>query len=244
LTLKDSLQRLLEFAMTDELLDGSACGASLRVAIWKPSLDFLPLADRIAKGAVAVTVAIGEANFTIAPRRRLIVVGATELASHLASAAQSADFHVTIVDPRPAFATRRRQPDADDLVIEWPQDVLPPLLATADALVVMAHDAKLDLPALKCALDSNVPYVGALGSARAQLVRRESLAELGYDEDLLDRIHGPVGLDLGAVTNSQIACAILGEMLKVLNGRSGHSLSGRESPKTGEANSLRQLIFL
>jgi len=243
LTIEDSVQRSLEFDMTDELLDGSACGASLRVTIWKPSLDFLPIADCIAKGAEAVTIAVGGASVTIPARRRLILVGATALASQLASTARAADFHVTIVDPRPAFATRLRQPVADDLVISWPQDVLPQLLPTADALVVIAHDAKLDLPALECALNSSVPYVGALGSIRAQSARRASLAERGYDEDSLNRIHGPVGLDVGAVTNSQIACAILAEMLKVLNGRSGDSLSRCESSKTGDVNSLRRLVL-
>ena len=225
MTLKDGVLRSLEFNMIDDLLDGSACGASLRVGVWKPSLDFLSLAKRIVRGEEHVTIAIGEDQIPIPPRHRLIVVGATELASHLASIARSADFHVTIVDPRPAFATRRRQPDADDLVVQWPQDVLPSLLAKADALVVMAHDVKIDLPALQCALDSAVPYIGALGSARSQLARREALADLGYDENSLDRIHGPIGLDLGAVTSSQIACSILAEILKVLNRRSGKSLS-------------------
>jgi xanthine dehydrogenase accessory factor len=173
LTLIDGLHRSLEFDMRDDLLDGSSCGASLSVAVWKPSLDFLPLADSIAIGNATVTIAVGETAITIPPKRRLIIAGATELASRFASSARSADFHVTIVDPRPAFATRRRQPDADDLVVAWPQEALPALLGEADALVVMAHDVKLDLPALRCALDSTIPYVGALGSMRsiASMVR-------------------------------------------------------------------------
>lgn len=225
LTLEDCALRSLEFDMKDDLVDGSACGASLRVAVWKPSPSFLPIAERIARGAESQEMTIGDARLTILARRRLIVVGATDLASQLTTLARSADFHVTIVDPRPAFATRRRQPDADALIVRWPQDVLPHRLCTADALVVMAHDIKLDLPALSCGLDSTVPYIGALGSLRSQRARRESLAELGYDARSLDRIYGPVGLDLGAVTSSQIACAILAEVLKILNRRSGRSLS-------------------
>jgi xanthine dehydrogenase accessory factor len=229
LTLEDGRLRSLEFDMNDHLLDGSACGASLSVAVWKPSPDFISLADRIARGDEIVTVPIGEAILQIPPRRRLVIVGATELAAHLARSARAAEFHVTIVDPRPAFATPRRQPDADELVVAWPDEALPTLLGTVDAVVVMAHDVKVDLPALRCALDSAVSYVGALGSMRSQQARREALAEHGYDDDSLDRIHGPVGLDLGAITNSEIACAILAEILKVLNGRSGLSLSRRHN---------------
>lgn len=105
----------------------------------------------------------------------------------------------------------------------------------------MAHDVKLDLPALRCALDSEVPYVGALGSLRSQRARRESLAELDYDDHSLDRIYGPVGLDVGAVTSFQIACAIIAEILKVLNRRSGDSLRCR-SPKIGEAESPYEIL--
>lgn len=225
LTLNDGLHRSFAFDMNDDLMDGSACGASLEVGIWKPAPDFLPFAERVARGDEPVAFRIGVAGLTIPARRKLIVVGATELASQLTTIARPADFHVAVVDPRPAFATRQRHLEADELLVRWPQDVLPELLLTAHALVVMAHDAKLDLPALRCALDSGIAYVGALGSARAQRARREALAELGYDEFALARIHGPVGLDLGAETSPQIACAILAEILKVLNRRSGASLS-------------------
>ncbi len=225
LTLADGRCRFLEFGMNDELLDGSVCGATLSVIVWKPAPDFLPLANRIAVGNEMVTLIVGSSTLSIPPKRRLVIVGAIDLAEHLTRFARSADFHVSIVDPRPSFATRLRQPDADDLLLAWPQDVLPAMLAAADAAVVMAHDVKIDLPALRCALDSSVPYVGALGSRRSQKARRESLAELGYAEEVLDRVHGPVGLDLGAVTNSEIACAILAEVLGALNGRSGRSLS-------------------
>ena len=241
-TLRDGVVRSLEFEMIDDVLDGSACGASLRVAVWKPSPDFLSVANRVVRGADSVTIAIDGAQITIPPRRRLVVVGATELAAHLATIARSADFHVTIVDPRPAFATRRRQLVADDLVVRWPQDELPALLAAADALVVMAHDVKLDLPALRCALDTSVAYVGALGSRRSQDARREALTELGYDEQSLDRIHGPVGLDLGAVTNPQIACAILAEILKVLNRRSGNSLSRQREAANHRKPAMRNHV--
>jgi xanthine dehydrogenase accessory factor len=134
------------------------------------------------------------------------------------------DFHVAVVDPRPAFATRRRQPNADEVIVGWPDEVLPARLEQADAVVTLAHDVKIDVPALRCALASSVPYVGALGSRRSQFARREALRALGYDEPALDRVRGPVGLDLGAVTNAQIACSIVAEMLGVLNERSSRPL--------------------
>ena len=82
---------------------------------------------------------------------------------------------------------------------------------------MLAHDAKIDLPALGAALDSPVSYIGALGSRRSQRALRDALAELGYGEAQLERLHGPAGLDLGAVTGAQVACSILAEILSTLN---------------------------
>lgn len=224
LTLRDEVNRVLEFDMHDELIDGSACGASLEVAIWKPAPEFASTAEQIVAGEETVLFSCAARVVAIAPKRRLLVVGATHLASHLARLARACDFHVTVIDPRPAFATRVRQPDADDLMVAWPNDPLPRLLESADAVVVLAHDVKIDLPALRCALDSHVPYIGALGSRRSQQARRSALSELGYDEPALERIRGPVGLDVGSVTDAQISCSIVAEMLGVLNARSGRPL--------------------
>ncbi|MGB8519952.1 MAG: XdhC family protein [Candidatus Tumulicola sp.] len=222
--LRDTTDRTLEFDMSDELLDGSACGASLTVVVWRPPKEFASIADRVSSGSDAVTFLCGGHLLHIPRKRRLVIVGATDLASHLTRAARAVDFHVTVVDPRPAFATQRRHPDSDDLIVGWPDDVLLALLEHADAVVALAHDVKIDVPAIRCALASTIPYIGALGSRRSQLVRREALSAFGYDQAVLDRVRGPVGLDLGAVTNAQIACSILAEILSVLNGRSGRPL--------------------
>jgi xanthine dehydrogenase accessory factor len=223
-TLRDGADRTVEFDMSDEVLDGSACGASLTVVAWRPLAEFAAVAERIVRGDDVVTFECGASRVRIPCKRRLVVVGATELASHLTRVARAADIHVTVVDPRPAFATKRRQPDADELVVAWPDDVLAALLERADAVVALSHDVKIDVPALRCALDSAVPYVGALGSRRSQRVRREALRALGYDEATLRRLRGPAGLDLGAVTNAQIGCSILAEILSVLNHRSARPL--------------------
>ncbi|HKU80751.1 MAG TPA: XdhC family protein [Candidatus Tumulicola sp.] len=222
--LRDGRSRSLTFGLTDELLDGSACGASLTAVVWVPGAEFGTLAAQIADGRSEVTFDCAGYAVAIPAKRGVIIVGATELAGRLARAARDADFRVVVIDPRPAFATRERLPDADEMIEEWPQDVLPGLLGYTDAIVVLAHDVKIDLPALRCALDSRVSYIGVLGSRRSQNARRESLAALGYDEMALARIRGPVGLDLGAVTNAQIACSILAEILSVLNDRSGRPL--------------------
>ncbi|HEY1868098.1 MAG TPA: XdhC family protein, partial [Candidatus Cybelea sp.] len=179
--LRDATDRTLEFDMSDEMLDGSACGASLTVVAWRPRREFASVAAHISSGSDSVTFLCGAYVVHVPGKRRLVIVGATDLASYLTRAARVADLHVTVVDPRPAFATRRRQPDADELIVGWPDDVLPELLERADAVVALAHDVKIDVPAIHCALASTVSYVGALGSRRSQLARREALRALGYD---------------------------------------------------------------
>jgi xanthine dehydrogenase accessory factor len=216
-TLCEGVPRTIDFDLSDDLFDGSACGASLTVAIWSPQPEFADVAARIADGSDDVTFRCASHEVTVPRKRKLIVVGATDLADCLARAAREADFHVTVVDPRAVFASPQRQPNADRLLCAWPQDALPPLLAGAAAVVVLAHDAKIDLPALRAALDSTIPYIGALGSRRSQEARRDALAEFGYGEAQLARVHGPAGLDLGAVTGAQVACSILAEILSTLN---------------------------
>jgi xanthine dehydrogenase accessory factor len=228
--LRDGSPRTIDFDVTDELLDGSSCGAALTVAIWLPDPRFAVVADRIAAGEEPAEFSCGSHLIRIERRRRLVLVGATDFAAHLTQAANASDFSVTIVDPRPAFATTKRQPDARRVLVAWPDEVLPSLLRDAAAVVVVAHDAKIDLPALRCALQSEVAYIGLLGSRRSQSVRGKSLEELGYSANTLARIHGPAGLDVGATTNAQVACSILAEILSVLNDRSAAPLRSVPGP--------------
>jgi xanthine dehydrogenase accessory factor len=228
--LRDGPPQTMIFDLTDELLDGSFCGASLSVAVWVPDPSFALVADRIVSGEEPVDVFCGPHVITIEAKRKLVVVGATELGARLSQMASAADFSVTVVDPRPAFATRKRHPFAQRVIVAWPDEALPSLLMDAAAIVVLAHDAKIDLPALECALRSGVAYIGVLGSRRSQSARAESLRKLGHSPDALARIHGPAGLDLGATTNAQVACSILAEILGVLNDRSAASLRSAEGP--------------
>lgn len=145
---------------------------------------------------------------------RLIVVGAVHLAQALAPLAELSGFELIVIDPRTAFATSQRFPGAT-LLHDWPDVALRGLAPDhRTAVVVLSHDAKLDEPALTAALQTECFYIGALGSRRTQLARRARLSEAGFSEAELDRIHGPVGLDIGAVTTPEIAVAIMGQIIE------------------------------
>lgn len=150
------------------------------------------------------------------PPLRLVIVGAVHIAQPLARIAALADYAVTLVDPRVAFAQARRfQPAA--LRTDWPDEALRALhLDARSAVVTLAHDPKIDDPALKVALDTEAFYVGALGSVRTHARRLERLAAAGLSKAQLARIDGPAGLKIGARTPAEIALSILGRMTAVL----------------------------
>ena len=148
------------------------------------------------------------------PPPTLVVVGGNQIAITLSSLAKTMDMRTVIVDPRRAFATEQRFPEVDQLIQTWPAEAFEtvPLTATT-AVVMLTHDPKIDEPALELALTSPAFYVGALGSKRTQAKRRERLGERGLTEAELDRLHGPVGLELGADTPDEIALSIMAEIV-------------------------------
>jgi xanthine dehydrogenase accessory factor len=149
---------------------------------------------------------------------RLVIVGAVHVAQPLAEMAALAGFAVTIVDPRRAFATAARFP-GQALVAAWPDVALAELAPDArTAIVTLTHDPKLDDPALVAALASPAFYVGCLGSRKTHGARRVRLGAHGVGEAALDRLHGPVGLRIGARTPAEIAVSILGEIVAALRG--------------------------
>jgi len=149
---------------------------------------------------------------------RLLIVGAVHVAQPLAQMAALAGFAVTIVDPRRAFATAARFP-GQALVVGWPDVAIAELLPDArTAVVTLTHDPKLDDPALVAALGSEAFYVGCLGSKKTHGARRVRLGEHGVGEAALDRLHGPVGLRIGARTPPEIAVSILAEIVASLRG--------------------------
>ena len=162
------------------------------------------------------------------PPPRLVIIGAVDTADALCQAAKLLGWETIVVDARAKFATRERIPNADRLIVEWPEEALAEVQPDhATAVLVLTHDAKFDMPALKAALASDAFYVGALGSRRNQERRREKLLEEGIDEAELERISGPCGLDLGAESQPETALSILAEMVALRAGRSGGRL--RES---------------
>lgn len=150
------------------------------------------------------------------PRPRLIVVGAVHIAQHLAAIARRLEHDVTVVDPRSAFATAARFPGTA-LRAEWPERALASIgIDERCAVVTLSHDPKIDDPALDCALTSDAYYIGCLGSQRTQARRRDRLAALGHSAESLRRLHGPVGLDLGASSPAEIALSIAAELTQQL----------------------------
>jgi xanthine dehydrogenase accessory factor len=147
------------------------------------------------------------------PPTRLVIVGAVHAAQALAAIARVASFEVVVIDPRAAFATSERFPDTV-LIPRWPDEALPALgLDAFTALAVLSHDPKIDDPALRIALASNCFYVGALGSAASQARRVERLKARGVTADALARLRAPIGLDIGAVSPTEIAVAVMGEIV-------------------------------
>ena len=134
--------------------------------------------------------------------------------------ARLAGFEVTVIDPRRSFATEARFPDVD-ISEEWPDEALKRMgINSRTAVVALTHDPKFDDPGLAQALRSEAFYIGALGSRKTQAARRQRLAELGFGEADFKRINGPVGLDLGATTPSEIAVSVLAEIVAAKHGKS------------------------
>jgi xanthine dehydrogenase accessory factor len=153
------------------------------------------------------------------PPVRLIIIGAVHAAQFLLPIARMVGHDVTIIDPRTAFATPERFPDAH-LIAEWPEDGLPLIgIDSRTAMIALTHDAKIDDGALRMGLASGAFYVGALGSKRTHAKRLERLKEMGCADADLARIHAPIGLDIGAQGPAEIALSIMAELTSVLRGR-------------------------
>ena len=145
--------------------------------------------------------------------RRIAVVGAVHIAQELVPMAQRAGFDITVIDPRRAFASESRFPGVS-LSHDWPDDALNAFEIDRRTAVI----TKLDDPALDVALKSECFYIGALGSTRTQASRVERLKEAGFTDAQIGRIHGPIGLDIGAKSPAEIAVSILAEVIAVLRG--------------------------
>jgi xanthine dehydrogenase accessory factor len=153
-----------------------------------------------------------------APPPRLLIVGAVHIAQALAPMAAIAGYAPTIIDPRRGFATQQRFPGIP-LILSWPDEALATLAPDSrTALVTLAHDPKLDDPALDSALRTASFFIGALGSRKTHARRLERLAALGHSAETLTRVRGPVGLPIGARTAPEIALSVLAELVAAARG--------------------------
>ena len=170
----------------------------------------------------AVTVFIE--SFVTAPR--MLIFGAIDFAAALVRVGKYLGYHVTVCDARPVFATRRRFPEADDVVVAWPHRYLETTRVDARTVVaVLTHDAKFDVPLLVKALRLPVAYVGAMGSRRTCAQRADRLREAGLADAEIANLHAPIGLDLGARTSEETALSIAAEIVAARHGGTGRSLA-------------------
>lgn len=170
------------------------------------------------------------------PPPRLIIFGAVDFSAALARVAKVLGFRVTVCDARPAFATRARFPDADEVVVDWPDRHLAEVgaeLGQRDAVCVLTHDAKFDVPAVVAALATDVGYLGAMGSRRTTGDRARRLREAGVTDEGLARLLAPIGLDLGARTPEETAVAICAEIIACQTGRAVPRLRDTDGPIHG-----------
>jgi xanthine dehydrogenase accessory factor len=161
---------------------------------------------------------------SFAPPPRMIIFGAVDFTAALARVAKVLGYHVTVCDAREVFATRKRFPMADEVIVDWPDRHLAtvgPTLGPRDAVCVLTHDAKFDVPAVMAALRTNVGYLGAMGSRRTHADRVERLRSEGVDEAELARVMAPIGLDIGARTPEEAAISICAEIIALRTGRAG-----------------------
>jgi xanthine dehydrogenase accessory factor len=242
------------------VIAGPGAGGKLLVRPDEPVLGSLgdPDLDRVvardARGELAAgTTAVrhygphGEAREAVvavfveafAPPPRMLVFGAVDFTASLVRVAKVLGYRVTVCDAREVFATRARFPQADEVIVDWPDRLLGRVggsLTPRDAVCVLTHDAKFDVPAVVAALATDVGYIGAMGSRRTHADRVARLRDAGVDDAGLARIHAPIGLDLGARTPEETAVSICAEIIAQRTGRDGaRSLRHTEGPIHAEA---------
>jgi xanthine dehydrogenase accessory factor len=170
---------------------------------------------------------------SFAPPPQMIVFGAVDFTAALVKVAKVLGYRVTVCDARAVFATHQRFPYADEVVVDWPDRYLAKVgdqLGPRDAVCVLTHDHKFDVPAIHAALDTDVGYLGAMGSRRTHADRMARLREAGLDDSSLQRLMGPIGIDIGARTPEETAISICAEIIASRTGRPVSSLRETDGP--------------
>jgi xanthine dehydrogenase accessory factor len=199
-------------------LDGSLGDATADAALVEAAREALD-------AGTSRTIEIGQRGYFVEAfpsPSRLVVVGAVQVAMPLVRIARELGYATIVIDGRATFATRARFPDADQLVVGWPDEVAEDIgLGPSDAVAVLTHDVKFDEPAIVAALERGCRYVGAVGSRKTQADRRQRLLDAGVAPDALSRLRGPIGLDLGGRAPAETALAIMAEIVAARHGAAG-----------------------
>jgi xanthine dehydrogenase accessory factor len=169
-----------------------------------------------------------DGDWFVEPFRRpaqLIIIGAIHIAIPLHRLAKLMGYHVTVIDARAKFATRERFPEADELIVAWPDEAMSKIRLDASTyVVILTHDPKFDLPALRSVLGKEVGYIGAIGSRKTNQNRFDKLRAEGFTEEQIARVHGPIGLDLGSRGAEETALGIMAEVTAERFGGSGATM--------------------
>src|SRR5688572_3045458 len=231
------------------IIEGPGAGSKLLVRPDKPSIGSLGHAelDRVVELEAGRTgtrnygvhgearreegVKVFTESFALPPK--MIIFGAIDFTAALARLGRVLGYHVTVCDARPVFATRKRFPMANEVVNEWPDrylEVVGKELGQRDAVCVLTHDPKFDVPAIMSAVETKAGYIGVMGSRRTHDKRNERLKEAGLDDDGFARLMSPIGLDLGGRTPEETAVSICAEIIASRTGRALPSLRDTEGP--------------
>src|SRR5436309_1002988 len=255
--LKSAKPKIAAFGVADDVAFevGLACGGHIEVFIQplgKAHRQLVAMLNRDQPATLTTNLVTGEAEVTegtptgselarrdgdvfIEPFRRpahLVIIGAIHIAIPLHRLAKLMGYRVTVVDARAKFATRERFPEADELLVAWPDEALAGMTVDrSTAVVILTHDPKFDMPALRAVLPTGAGYIGAIGSRKTNQNRFDALREEGFTEEQLGRVHGPIGLDLGDRSAEATALGIMAEVMATRYG--GSALSMREKRAAG-----------
>jgi xanthine dehydrogenase accessory factor len=254
--LKTGKPKLAAFGVADEVAFevGLACGGHIEVFVERlqpahmqllamlETNEAATLRTNLATGEVRLTagapsgseLARREGDWLVEPLRRpahLVIVGAIHIAIPLHRLAKLMGYRVTVVDARSKFATKERFPEADELIVAWPDEAMAKLnFDNSTYVVILTHDPKFDLPALRSVLGKDVGYIGAIGSRKTNQNRFDALRAEGFTEEQLSRVHGPIGMDLGGRGAEETALGILAEVTATRFGGTGVSMREAKRP--------------
>ena len=201
--------------------DGNYLAGDLPIHLVSQAKDFALEGIKKAKPVRFEAVELENADIFVdvtMPRPQLMIIGGVHISIPLVAMAKLMGYYTVVIDPRKAFCNEERFPHADKLVPKFAKQAFEAVpITTSSAVAVLTHDPKIDDEALICALNSPAFYIGGLGSKRTQALRRERLMKAGFTEDQLERIKGPIGLDILARTPEEIALSIMAEIVLVRN---------------------------